>query len=234
MRRNTRGIGLYTAILMMIAPAVAGAAPAQQDQNPRQAGESSIYFYDVAPTDAHGQGRLQINLDKHTFEFNGQGFDPTAHISLRVRAEGSNEFVRLAAGKVTPSGNLHFAGTWEADVTPAEVVADTYYGPLRGFSFTNEGGFVARLSCYYSADRVTWQEGVQIKGISLNEHVWYDFFDLGVPLDVWVKIHIEVVGGKDRTGSEVFVSSAFGPYEDYVITGTTLKPVLTCYGWFLR
>jgi hypothetical protein len=235
MQKNTKWIGLHTAILLMIATAVSGAAPAKQDQNPSQAGNSSIYFYDVAASDTHGKGKLMIDLAKHTFEFNGQDFEPSAQIALRAKAADSADYVLFATGKPTPSGNLHISGTWEADASPAEVVADTYYGPRRGFSFTNEGGFVARLSCYYSTDGcVTWQDSVQIKGITLNEHVWFDFYDLGVPMGALAKIHIDVVAGKDRTGSEVVESWNSGAYEDYVITGTTWNPKLQCYGWVFR
>jgi len=54
----------------------------------------------------------------------------------------------------------------------------------------------------------------------------------GVPDDAWVKIHVIVVGGKDRTGNTVFEyreDNNFwfdGPVWTYYICGTTLNPSL--------
>lgn len=45
---------------------------AKDDQNPAHAGNFFVYFYDVAPTDTHGKGKLVIDLKQRTFVFNGQ------------------------------------------------------------------------------------------------------------------------------------------------------------------
>ncbi len=191
--------------LMMMATVGTGVVNANEDQNPSQAGESSIYFYDVAASDSHGKGKLQIDLVKHTFVFNGQDFEPAAQIVLRARAAGSAEYVIIAIGKATPSGNLHMAGTWEAGAAAEEVVAGTFYYPVYGFGITNWGWFVCQLACYYSTDGgVTWHESAHVNGIAKFESVQSDLGALGVPYNALVKIHIEVVGGKDRTGSEVY------------------------------
>ena len=160
----------------------------------------AVTDYDVAASDTHGTGKLQINVDKHTFVFNGQGFTPSAMIELRARAAGSDEYVVFATGKVTPSGNLYIAGTWEADAAP-EVVG-TYYAPLTGFKLENTGWFVAKLACYYSTDGgVTWTETDHSSGIAKGGSDRVDWLiDLGVPDGALVKIHAIVVGGKDRTG----------------------------------
>ncbi|MGZ4944304.1 MAG: hypothetical protein ACXVIG_07205 [Halobacteriota archaeon] len=110
--------------LIMIATVGAGVVAAKQE-NPHQAGKSSIYFYDVTAPDEHGKGKLQINLDKHTFVFNGQGFTPSQQIELKAKAVGSTDYAVFATGKATPSGNLHKAGTWEAAAAPANVVASS-------------------------------------------------------------------------------------------------------------
>ncbi|MGZ4881375.1 MAG: hypothetical protein ACXV7G_09955, partial [Halobacteriota archaeon] len=99
--------------LVMLATVGAGVVAAQQE-NLRQAGASHIYFYDVAPAPdgTHGKGKLQIDVEKHTFVFNGQGFDPSAQIALRARAADSADLRVFASGKATPSGNLHVEGSW--------------------------------------------------------------------------------------------------------------------------
>ncbi len=116
MKKVLLGVAVDTvvAVVLCLMIATAGAATATQDENPSQAGKSSIYFYDVAASNTHGKGKLMIDVDEHTFVFNGQGFDPSAQIALRARVEGSTEYVQFATGKATPSGNLHMAGTWEA------------------------------------------------------------------------------------------------------------------------
>jgi hypothetical protein len=229
--------------LMMIALVGVGTVTARQDENPRQAGASSVYFYDVAATDAHGSGRLMINLDEHKFVFNGKDFGPSAMITLRASAADSTEIRVFATGKATPSGNLHVEGTWEADATPAEVVATpagvatgSGYTRINTFVLRNFGGFVARIACYYSTDGgVTWHESAHGRGIQLLDWRSAELGDLGVPDGALVKMHAVVVGGKDRTGSEVFqyVYADWrytGREAEYSIYGTTWNPELVYDG----
>jgi len=212
--------------LMMIAAVGAGAATATQDENPSQAGKSSIYFYDVAASDTHGKGKLVIDVDKHTFVFNGKGFDPSAQIALRARADGSPDYVLFATGKATPSGNLHIAGTWEAAAAPADVVGATSYSEISGLWLKNLGGFVVKIACYYSQDNgVTWLESDHSPGIVIGTEYSVALDLLGVPVNSLVKIHAVVVWGNDRTGSEVFeyVDPVGDRYAYYTIGGTTLN-----------
>jgi len=236
MKRNTNTnrnpVAAVALGLMMIATVGAGTGTAKQDENPSQAGESSVYFYDVAATDTHGKGKLQINLAKHTFEFNGQGFTPSSQIELRARAAGSTDYVVFASGKTTPSGNLHLAGTWEADATPPEIVAG--YPRISSFGLLVEmgGWFVAKIACYYSTDGgVTWDESDHSSGIAMGEWKSAELGDLGVPTGALVKIHAIVEAGKDRTGSEVFEHDEYASnYADYWIRGTTWDPELSYHG----
>ena len=222
-------------VLLLISTLGVGAVAAKEDENPSQAGISSIYFYDVAASDTHGTGKLQINVDEHTFVFNGQGFIPSARIDLKARSAGSDDYIIFARGKVTPSGNLHIAGTWEADSAPEAV--GTYYAALTGFELDNTGWFVAKLACYYSTDGgVTWTETAPSDGITKGNSDRVDWLiDLGVPDHALVKIHAIVVGGKDRTGDvwEYYdhMGSTFGYHVTtdlaaYEISGVTWNPKL--------
>jgi hypothetical protein len=232
MKRNT--LIAVALCLMMIATVGAGAASAKQE-NPRQAGKSSIYFYDVEATDWHGFGQLVINMDKQTFVFIGKDFVPSSQIELRARAEGSTDYVVFASGKATPSGNLHIAGTWEEDDPPGVVIGG--YQQIYGFLLDNNGWFVAKLACYYSTDGgVTWTESGHTDGITLGMGDEADLIDLGVPDGAFVKIHAIVVGGKDRTADYVFQSNYSGDYycyQEYIIDGVTWNPDLyeAAYGY---
>jgi hypothetical protein len=230
MKRNTV-VGLSLGLLMLVTVGM-GAADAKEKLNPRQAGDSSIYFYDVAATDSHGKGKLMVDMDQQTFVFNGQGFEPSVQIALRARATGNGDYVMFAAGKTTPSGNLHLSGRWEAEAVAEEVVAGAYYAPLYGFYLENNGWFVAKIACYYSTDGgVTWHESGHTDGITIWNAKSTTLEDLGVPLYALVKIHVIVVGGKDRTGSEVFQHYYTYCWEgqhygEYAIDGTTGNPKL--------
>jgi hypothetical protein len=213
--------------LMMLATVGRGAVNPKEAQGLSQAGQSSIYFYDVAESQTHGKGKLQINVDKRTFEFNGQGFEPSTQIALRARAADSTEFVVFAMAKATESGNLHMSGTWQAGAAAAEVVADEYYPPICAFRLENSGWFVAQVACYYSTDNgVTWQESDHSDGITINNYAFVYLSDLNVPMDALVKIHAIVIGGKDRTGSEIYRNMGYGGGACYEIWGTTTNPTL--------
>jgi hypothetical protein len=234
MKSNTLfGVALC---LMMLATVGRGADNPKAVQGLSQAGHSSIYFYDVAASQTHGKGKLQINVDKRTFEFNGQGFEPSTQIALRARTAASSELVVFALAKTTESGNLHMSGTWQAGAAAAEVVADEYYPPIYAFRLENFGWFVVQVACYYSTDEgVTWQESNHSDGIAINNYAYVYLNDFGiageqylnVPLGALVKIHAIVIGGKDRTGSEIYRFTEYGDGGAcYEIWGTTTNPTL--------
>jgi hypothetical protein len=233
MKSNTLfGVALC---LMMLATVGRGADNPKAVQGLSQAGQSPIHFYDVAASQTHGKGKLQINVDKHTFEFNGQGFEPSTQIALRARAAASSELVVFAMSKTTESGNLHLSGTWQAGAAAAEVVAEEYYPTIYAFRLENSGWFVAQVACYYSTDEgVTWQESNHSDGITignyayvyLNDMGWSDEPYLNVPPGALVKIHVIVVGGKDRTGSDIYRFGDYGGGACYEIWGTTWNPTL--------
>ncbi len=219
--------------LIMLTTVGAGVVAAKQTENPRQAGSSHIYFYDVKATDSHGKGKLQINVDTHTFEFNGQGFPPSQQIALKARAADSAEYKVFDTGKATPSGNLHIAGTWEAAAAPSDVVGAVTHPEIRGFELSNEGYFFAKIACYYSTDGgVTWKESSHSGDILKGGYKLIELSELDVPVGALVKIHAIVVAGNDRTGSQVFVYDPDGNgmlkhYAVYDISGTTLNSKLS-------
>jgi hypothetical protein len=218
MKRNT--LIAIVLCLMMITTAEVGAKSAKHDENPRQAGKSPIYFYDVEATDTHGIGQLVINMDKHTFVFIGKDFLPSAQMELLARAEGSLDHVVFAKGKATPSGNLHIAGTWEADDPPAGVLLDYQY--IDGFWLLNQGLFVAKIAYRYSTDGgTTWKETDSSDGITAGNDRHVPYYNLGVPDNALVRLHVVVVWGDDKTATEVYrvINSACWGY--YEIGGTT-------------
>ncbi len=235
MKKVLLGVAVDTvvAVVLCLMIATAGAATATQDENPSQAGKSSIYFYDVAASNTHGKGKLMIDVDEHTFVFNGQGFDPSAQIALRARAEGSADYVQFATGKATPSGNLHIAGTWDV-AAPADVVGyELAYPQIRGMWLDNWGGFRTKLACYYSTDGgATWHESSHRdeKCSGCDDRAFLDA--LNVPNYSLVKIHVVVVAGNDKTGSQVFeyVDQYPDTWAYYSIGGTTLNDQLSYYG----
>lgn len=220
------------AIALLFVPTVVGPVLARQVDNPWQAGASTIYHFDVAATDAHGSGRLTIDLTKHTFVFNGKDFTPSAQIELQARAASGTELLVFAWGKATPSGNLHIAGPWRADTTPTEVAAG--YTLINALDLFNRGWFVAQLACYYSTDGgVSWLESEHVTGITQGHAGFAELGDLGVPSGALVRIHAVVVGGKDRTGSEIFqYSPPTDQFADYLISGTTGNPDLEYNGLY--
>jgi len=224
MKRNT--LIAVVLCLMMITTAGAGGNSAKQD-NPRQAGKSSVYFYDVDATDTHGSGQLVIDVDKHTFVFIGKDFMPYLQILLEAKEAGGTDYAVFASGQVTPSGNVHIAGTWESEAAPEDVVCN--WQMIGMFRLSNSGGFIAQIACYYSIDDgVTWLESEHTSDIAVTQtrEVYID--DLNVPDYAWVKIHVIVIGGKDRTHDQVYqyVSWMWGCGAEYDIKGTTWNPTL--------
>jgi hypothetical protein len=243
MQRNTRWIGLYTATLLMIATAGAGAAPGKQGQNPNQAGKSSIYNLDVLYN-----GKVAGQVVVHTanpqlpsYVLVAHGLTPNTKYTFGYTA--SEEVYVIGSTDTPKAGALVLNGTFPLDDVEdmqsaqfwvMETPLSASYTEISGFTLMNLGGFVAQLACYYSTDGgVTWTETSHTGDITLNRCKLVNLDDFGVPTSALVKIHAIVVWGKDRTGSEVF-QTVYYPggqryvhtYADYTIRGTTLKPNL--------
>lgn len=234
------GLALF---LMLMGSVAMAPVSAEDDKNPGQAGRSSIYSYEVAANDTHGAGRLIIDVSQQSYVFNGKGFEPSAQIELRAMSEGSGDYVVFGVGNVTPSGNLHISGPWTAATPPSEVVAGSYpagaYAMINGFHLWNSGLFIAKHACYYSTDGgVTWKESSHTDGFKVNHGAFLELRDIGVPDYALVREHAIVVGGKDRTGSEIFQYDPYNcgkdfsrRYAGYVISGVTWNPTLQFDGF---
>ena len=133
-----------TLCILLLAAAGAGVATAKQDENPRQAGASSVYFYDVAATDTHGSGKLMINLDQKKFVLNGKDFEPGTKYVLHYSTSDSPDLRVFATGQVTPSGNLHVEGRWEGNFADPDAAG---FGV--GASSAITGGTIQRAAGEY-------------------------------------------------------------------------------------
>ncbi len=152
----------------------------------------------------------------------------------------------------TYSYKAEFAGDKDLKKATSETTAvgvkpipgGDYHAPVYGFNLMQNGWFVAKIACYYSTDNGnTWTESGHTDGIVLFAEKSVTLDDLGVPggdtvvpTGVLVKIHVIVVAGKDRTGSEVF-EHFYTPvregkhYAYYAISGATWNPKLEYRGY---
>ena len=200
---------------LVAASAQAGAGGnSGKQENPRQAGKSSIYFYDVeckSVGDNNGYGRLVINTEKKTFMFIGQDFTPMQHVHIKVTT--GNHVEILAQGKSTKTGNLHIQGQWEGTFLPIEgsVAAYYYYDPAFGFELTNVGGYVCHIKIRWSEDGGgTWHTTEkQTDGVSLGETYRMHIDNLEddthiIPENALVKMKLVIVGGDDVWTDETY------------------------------
>ena len=245
MQRNTSWIGLYTAILLMIAPAVAGAAAATQDKNPRQAGHSPIYHLDVT-YNGNVAGQVVVNTANAqlpSYVLVAHGLKPNTKYTFGYNASG--EVCTLGSIDTPKAGALVFEGTFPLDDVQdlesaqfwvREPIATSGGTLMNGFILDNNGAFVVKIACYYSTDGgVTWKESGHTDGITIFSFSGLlELEDYGVPENALVRIHAIVVAGKDRTGSEVFqcTYSSHGvnwghSYPVYGISGVTWDPKLS-------
>jgi hypothetical protein len=243
MQTSTRWIGLYTATLLMIATAVAGAAPGNQGQKSNQAGHSSIYHLDVLYNGkAVGQAVVDTaNPQLPSYVLIAHGLTPNTKYTFGYTASGevttigstttpkAGAFVLNGTFPLDDVGDMQSAKFWVMETPPSAS-----YTEISGFTLFNLGGFVAQLACYYSTDGgVTWTESTHTGDITLNRGTLVNLNDYGIAAGALVKIHAIVVWGKDRTGSDVFQTIYYPggahyvhTYADYTIRGTTLNPSL--------
>ncbi len=78
----------------------------------KQARDSPIYIFHVAATNGHGSGVLIVNVEKHTFVFNGRGFVPDTPLYLRYTIAGMPGTHQFASVVATHTGTVYLTGMW--------------------------------------------------------------------------------------------------------------------------
>ncbi|MGZ7162527.1 MAG: hypothetical protein ACXVI8_07745 [Halobacteriota archaeon] len=133
--------------LIMLTTIGVGVVAAKQEANPRQAGASSVYFVDVAATDAHGSGKLMINVKEHKFVFTGKGFEPCTKYWLRSEASGTQT---LGFAVANPAGSLNFQGAWPRSINSPAAPA------LRLSSTDMTASFTTTFKSYSVQNYAIW------------------------------------------------------------------------------
>ena len=170
-------------VCFLLVAAFAQAGPggnSAKQENPRQAGESSIHFFDVECQSnpnpdcnmcgpCSGYGTLVIDTKKKSFNFIGHDYTPMQNVHIKIDSLGF-----LAKGVVTKSGNVHIQGKWgDHPVPPSGTVGSSYYyyDPAYGFMGQNVAGYVAHFKIRYSKDGGnTWHTtDKETGGISFGE-----------------------------------------------------------------
>lgn len=206
-----------------------------------QLGHTPTYYFGVT-YNGKVVGQVVVNTANAkapTYALVAYGLTPNTKYTFGYTVSG--DMRTLGTASTTTKGTLVMYGTFPvADVKDlqsaqfwvTETPLGSGYTQINGFVFENLGGFVAKVACDYSTDGgVTWHESGHTSGIAIDGYRHVYLSDLGVPNGALVKIHVIVVAGKDRTGSEVFqykADSSGAAY--YNIYGATLTSKLIYLG----
>lgn len=214
-----------------------------------QNGHSPIDSFDVMH-DGEVVGEVRVNTANPktpTYFLVAEGLTPNTKYTFGYYIMPAGDPHLLGAQKTTKSGVLHMHGILRPedlqDLASAQFwVTETGTGGdynewIYGIRLYQDGWFIAQLGVRYSTDDgVTWKEYVLESNLLRGERITMPLESLGVPEHALVKIHVKVIAGKDRTGSEVFESdySYFTNWgyniAEYGIAGTTGDPKLIYYG----
>jgi len=214
-----------------------------------QKGHSPIDSFDVIH-DGEVVGEVRVNTAKAktlTYVLVADGLTPKTKYTFGYFTLPGEDPHLLGAKDTTKSGVLQMHGVLRPeDVQDLESArfwvtetgaGDDYNEWIYGIRLYQDGWFIAQLGVRYSTDGgVTWKEYVLESNLLRGDRITMPLESLGVPENALVKIHVKVIAGKDRTGSEVFESdySYFTiwdyRYAEYGIAGTTGNPKLTYYG----
>jgi len=197
MKRNT--VIAVVLCLMMITTAGAGAASAKQDENPRQAGKSSIYFYDVESIDDNGYGRLVINMEKKTpsYVLRADGLTPNTNYMFWYQGATAEDLYLLGSHVTTKSGRLSMHGTF-TDTSLNDLQEAPFWLTKAGLgSIEPEHKFIAAGSAHSLA--VTCDGDVYAWGNNNQCETW--MWGAGVPVlqEPLPPGAVEVVGGSLHT-----------------------------------
>ncbi len=121
-----RTLALATLCVLLLATAGATAVGAKQPDTPQE-GKSSVYHFDIPATDAHGPGKLMIDLKQKQFTFTGDGFVPGKTYWVWCEASGPHTLGSVTAnpaGHVAVTGRLSDTVNW-GTVTTASIFSVT-------------------------------------------------------------------------------------------------------------
>jgi hypothetical protein len=212
-------------------------------------GHSPIDSFDVMH-DGEVVGEVRVNTAKAkttTYVLIADGLTPNTNYTFGYFTIPAEDPHLLSSKGTTKSGMLHMRGTLSPenvqDLESAQFwvtetgTGDDYNEWIWGIRLYQDGWFIAQLGVRYSTDNgVTWKESVLESNLLRGERITMPLESLGVPEHALVKIHVKVIAGKDRTGSEIFESDysyfTYWGYRiaEYGIAGTTGNPKLTYYG----
>jgi len=214
-----------------------------------QHGHLPIASFDVMH-DGEVVGELRVNTVKaktQTYVLVAEGLTPNTKYTFGYFTIPAEDPHLLGSEETNKSGVLHMHGILRPEVAQdleslqfwltETGTGDEYNEWIYGLRLYQDGWFIAQLGVRYSTDDgVTWNEYVLESNLLRGDRISMPLMSLGVPENALVKIHVKVIAGKDRTGSEVFESdySYFTHwgyrYAEYGIAGTTGNPKLTYYG----
>jgi hypothetical protein len=252
MKPKTKSImwTITLSLILSLAMAYPCAAGTVTTKSATQSGRSPIYHFDVVAYNGEVAGKVTVNTANAqlpSYVLVARGLTPNTKYTFGYTTTSEEVYPLWSmdspkAGALVIKGNfplddvddLQSAQFWVMETPPAAINA-----LINGLYLGNYWGwFITKLACYYSTDGgVTWTESSHTGGIAMGENARVLLRDLGLPDGALVRMHAIVVGGKDRTGSEVFQHSWYSCGKDwshriagYYIDGVTWKPVLTYKG----
>lgn len=229
---------LALALIMPVAMASTASAGPEGQQ-----GRSPIYQLDVT-YQGNVIGKVTVNTvnaELPSYVLMARGLAPNTKYTFGYIVSGEvyviGSTMSPKAGPLTINGTFPLNDVGELESAHFGIIESplTSSGRVNDFALLNYyAWFITRMACYYSVDGgVTWIETGHTGDINRDESKRVYLADMGVPDGALVRMHAIVVGGKDRTGAEIFVCTYMPcglEFSDrvavYYIEGVTWDPDL--------